>query len=166
MARKNTAATETPAANENTGTELATVNQWKETPMGFQTGAPNIGEGWEQKGLPPIIKPSMIPLGAFIQGTITKIVESTVASIKNPLLYLDVIENGQKLAVAFPVTATIGSAFGVRPGEIAKMEALESFVGHDIIIKKIGQAPAKKGQKRGAHLFQVWLRAPSKSKGK
>lgn len=90
----------------------------------------------ERRNMPQMIKPGDVPMGGIVSGTILKIVDSPVSTVKGKLLWL-VHPSGQEFT--FPVTGVIRNA--LCPGIVGESKelkaALEAEVGKLFIAKRL-----------------------------
>jgi len=100
-------------------------------------------EGFKRVGLSQIIKPRLMPAGAFIHARIMGSIDSPIKEYKNRLLSLHILTGaGAGVDVCFPITAVLETALSKNP---------DQHIGKEILIKKIGVQEAQ-GEKVGAHL--------------
>jgi len=132
--------------------------------MGAAGAAPDLS-GFEEKSLPPIIKPRDMKTGMFLRGRVLKAVASSQKSIKSPLVYIAVYHpvTGEDLkrTIAFPLVACVKNAFDIPVSEEATPEHVNnSFIGFEILLEKTGVAAPQPGRKKGAHLFRCMMKPP------
>jgi len=149
--------------SEETSTAVATIPT---VPKGFTIGKPLAPavqtdetvdaaqfEGFKQISLPPIIKPREMPVGAFLHGTITGIMDSPKKEFKSRILQLTRPTDGMRFC--FPLTAVVAKALGNNDKE------QDAKIGCEIVIRKTGAVRNPKGGKKDMNLFNIYLKEPA-----
>lgn len=105
----------------------------------------------ERRNLPPMIKPSDVPIGIAIQGEIIKIVPSPVSTIKGRLLWLKF----RNTDFMFPCTGSIRSALapGLKDDDTKLDATLDKEVGNMFYAKRLPNKPSK--YKKEMFIFDV-----------
>lgn len=110
---------------------------------------PKDFEGFEQRSLPPIVKPREMPVGAMLVGKITGIMPSPIKEYKSRIIQMT--RPGDGFRFCFPMTAVIDKAMG------ANEQEQDDQIGNILLIKKTGTQKSKKG-KKDMNLFEVFIK--------
>lgn len=118
----------------------------------------DLARGFKELSLPPIVKPREMPVGAFLHGRLTGIMDSPIKEYKNRILQLERPSDGFRFC--FPMTAVIEKALGASEAD------QDAHIGEEILIQKIGVAAKGKKGKKPAGLFKVLVKPDAADRAK
>lgn len=109
---------------------------------------------FERRNMPQLIKPSDVPIGAALTGTIMGILPSPTTAIKGKLMH---VKNAKGVEFTFPVTGSIRQALAPNTTDDDKEleNILKKEIGTTIVLKREAGKPSKKLGGKEMYIFDV-----------
>lgn len=157
MANKNKAVTKFAGESAAAATTNAPNTSLLAMFSGVNAPAIPAGKNVVRRNLPQMLKPSEIPMGVTVSGTIKQIVDSPVSTIKGKLLWLsNTSADGKEIEFMLPCTGVIRSALapGCKDDGEKLTAVLEKEVGTKLYVTRQPDRPSK--YKKQMFMFDVF----------